>query len=294
MSKKPLLSDEKKRLIGSIVSGSVFIILGATFVDNLIKEYSKHNMRGAIVYFILIITFLFLGIFQLTAKLKEELKADAIAEPGTTEYRRYEEKRAKAIKNQTEKLYAHGDMRAEFYSKQAKTVLIKCTIVLIIGLIFCYLYLTVENAKMYSMFMILVLALVIYSICAMAYPLFGVKFNSIKASINKLGLDYERVNEDFTGGKCFKLKKKLVCVGKMFTVYSDGISGTVFDNSQISRVSPYCKETYRYNNLIFSGKRSDYYVIVTLKDGSTHYLSCRQFIDEMIIEEYMNQNRNNG
>ena len=128
----------------------------------------------------------------------------------------------------------------------------------------------------------------------MAYPLFGVKFNSIKAVINKLGLDYAKVNEDFVGGKCFKLKKKLVCVGKMYTVYSDGTAGTVFDNSQISRVSPYCKETYRYNNLIFSGKKSNYYVIVTLKDGSLHYLSCHQFIDEMIIEEYMNQNRNNG
>ena len=116
MSKKPLVSDEKKGLIGSIVSGSIFIILGATFVDNLVKEYSKHNMRGAVVYFILIIIFLFLGIFQLTAKLKEELKADAVAEPGTKANRRYEENRAKAIENQTEKLYEHGDMRAEFYS----------------------------------------------------------------------------------------------------------------------------------------------------------------------------------
>jgi len=293
MSKKPLVSDERKRLIGSIIFGSICIILGATFVDNLVKEYSKHNMVGAVIYFILIITFLFLGIFQLTAKLKEELKADAIAEPGTKSNRRYEEKRAKAIENQTKELYSHGDIRTEFYAKQAKTSLIGCAIVLIIVMIFCYFYITVENSEIYSMFMVLVLGLGIYCICSMAYPLFGVRFNSIKASVNKLGLDYTKVNEDFVGGKCFKLKKKLLCVGKMYTVYSDGTSSIVFENSQISGVSPYCKETYRYNNLIYSCKKSNYYVIATLKDGSMYYLNCRQFIDEMIIEEYLNQNRNN-
>lgn len=291
MSKKPLFSDEKKSLIISIVSGSIFIIFSATFIDNLVKEYSKHNMLGTVIYLVLIIIFLFFGIFRLTAKLKEEIRADEIAEPGTKANRRYEEERAKAIENQIKELYSHGDIRAEFYSKQAKTALIKCAIVLIIVMIFCYFYITVENSKIYSMVMMLVLGLGIYCIFSMAYPLFGVRFNSIKASINKLGLDYAKVNEDFIGGKCFKLKRKLICVGKMYTVYSDGVSGTAFDNSQISGVSPYCKETYRYNSLIYSGKKSNYYVIVTLKDSTMHYLDCGQFIDQMIIEEYMGQNR---
>ena len=292
MSGNPLGSAEKRSSISCIVSGVIFILLGAKFVDSLAREYRNHSINGVVVYFFIAGAFIFLGIFQLTAKQREKRREEAIATPGTRANRRYEEKRAKAVEKQNNKLYAHGDIKDEIFKGNIITTAIGSAIAVVIGLFFFYLYFYGQCSNEYLAFLIIGMVFVSYGIGVIVYSYHNSGNHKIKDIINKLGLDYEKVNEDFIGGKCFKIKSKLICIGNRYTVYSAGTYSTVFDNSDICEIAPHRQDTYHYTNLIYTGKQSTYYVAVTLKNGSTYYLSCRQFIDEMIIEEYLNQSRN--
>ena len=291
MSGNPLGSAEKRSSISCIVSGIIFIVIGAAiFIGSFIGLNNRNMLGVTAIVMISFLSFIFIliGILQLTAKQREKRRESDIATPGTRANRQYEEKRAKAIEKQSKILYAHGNMKGELYNRKLKNSTVGAVIAAAVGILFFIGSLT-ENDTELLFFGIVAFGI---GIGVISYSLYGVPFRKIKDIINKLGLDYGNVNEDFIGGKCFKFSGKILCIGKRYTVYSDGASSIVFDNSYIYRISPYRQDTYHYTNLIYTGKQSTYYVAVTLKNGSTYYLSCRQFIDEMIIEEYLNQSRN--
>ena len=293
MSGKPVESYEKRSSINCIISGIIFILIGIvifiTFATSMGNRITT-DIGMMIAISILPTMFIVIGIFQLTAKQREKRREADIITPGTRANRQYEEKRAKAIEKQNKTLYAHGDIKDELYNRKLKSSTIGAVIALAIGLLFFAG--SFANGFDTELLFFGIVSFGI-GIGVVIYSLYGAPLRKIKNIINKLGLNYDSVNEDFVGGKFFKVSGKVLCVGKKFTVYSDGASSIVFDNSYIYRIAPHRQDTYHYTNLIYTGKQSNYYVAVTLKNGSTHYLSCLQFVDEMIIEEYLNQNRNN-
>lgn len=294
MGGKPIESYEKKSAINCIISGIIFILIGAAiFIAFFIgmNNSNRLDITAIVMISFLSLIFILIGIFQLTAKQREKRHEVAIATPGTRANRQYEEKRAKAIEKQSKKLYAHGDIKDELYNRKLKNSTIGAVIALAIGLL-CFAGAFANDFDTEFLFFGIVSFGI--GIGVIIYSLYSPGLRKIKDIINKLGLNYDSVNDDFAGGKCFKVSGKILCIGKRYTVYSDGASSIVFDNSYIYRVSPYRQDTYHYTNLIYTGKKSTYYVAVTLKNGSIHYLMCQQFIDEMIIEEYLSQNRSNS
>ena len=291
MSENPLGSAEKRSSISCIVSGVIFILIGAVIIIGIIINIKKHtmpNITAVIMLGNLSFIFILVGIFQLIAKQREKRREATIVTPGTRANRRYEEKRVKAIEKQIKKLYVHRDIRAEIYNGKLKNATIRAVITAAVGVL-SFLIFFDKNDTDFLFFGIVSFSI---GIGGIVYYLYGREFRKIKDIISKLKLNYDSVNEDFISGKCFKVSGKVLCIGKKYTVYSDGASSIVFDNSYVYRIAPYRYETDHCTNFIYTGKKATYYVAVTLKSGSTHYLMCRQFVDEMIIEEYMNQNRN--
>ncbi|HNX64447.1 MAG TPA: hypothetical protein PKI60_04580 [Oscillospiraceae bacterium] len=291
MSEKPLESYEKKSKINCIVSGIIFIVIGAAIFIGFFIGLNNSNtldITAIVMISFLSLIFILIGVLQLTAKLRERRREADIATPGTRANRQYEEKRAKAIEKQNKKLYVHGDTKDELYNRKLKNSTICAVIAAAVGILFFIISLN-ENDTEFLFFGIVSFGI---GIGVISYSLYGSGLRKIKDIITKLGLNYDSVNEDFVGGKCFKFNGKILCIGKRYTVYSDGASSIIFDNSDICGIAPHRQDIYHYKNLVYTGKKSNYYVAVTLKNGVTHYLSCRQFVDEMIIEEYLSQNRN--
>ena len=279
--KKPYSETREKEIKQNcLLTGIVFTAFGAIMgglVAASVIKIDEHKLLYLVLFCIIPIG---VGIYYFTLPKRLKSKESDEMDPGAVRYQQLLDKREKAIEKLRRNISnTNKTLKGELFKKQLSYAAI---MVLILPLIGVYFYLSTDFLK-------LPLILVITGFFALLVIYFVARFGygSLKSFARKNNIDISDVAEDFRRGTSYGTFNSFLSVGNTYTVILNETKSFILKNENIVGIAPFYQKTDHYNNGIYSGTSTHYYILIFTNDGSTYKIRCADFAEELIIEAYL-------